>query len=137
MIIVLVVNKISLLCIFQSLSVCQSSFFSILISHNYCTCYTLQRCTHSRYRVVRFFFYFTSVLISGAPETEGTEPAPRAWRGAGVAPVKVLSNIDEQSSYSNRALTIIAIGAIVYCTVIFWKRYGRKMKRRKLISLAT
>ncbi|CAH4038777.1 membrane-bound transcription factor site-1 protease [Pieris brassicae] len=73
----------------------------------------------------------------GAPETEGTEPAPRAWRGAGVAPTKVLSNIEQQSTYSNRALTVIAIGAIVYCTVIFWKRYGRKMKRRKLISLAT
>ncbi|XP_045510195.1 membrane-bound transcription factor site-1 protease [Colias croceus] len=72
----------------------------------------------------------------GAPETEGTEPAPRAWRGAGVAP-KPHGPDHEGSSFSSKALTVLAIVAIIYCIVVFWKRYGRKMKRRKLISLAT
>ncbi|XP_050684015.1 membrane-bound transcription factor site-1 protease isoform X2 [Leptidea sinapis] len=74
----------------------------------------------------------------GAPETEGTEAAPRAWRGAGVAPSK--SHLDfnkETNTFNNRLLMFVSISAILYCIVMFWKRYGRKIKRRKIISLAT
>ncbi|XP_013162352.1 PREDICTED: membrane-bound transcription factor site-1 protease isoform X1 [Papilio xuthus] len=74
----------------------------------------------------------------GAPEVEGTEPAPRAWRGAGAAPSRSHPEVVyEPPSLANRALTLIAIVAIIYCVTTFWKRWGRKLRRRRLISLAT
>ncbi|CAG4929368.1 unnamed protein product [Parnassius apollo] len=74
----------------------------------------------------------------GAPEVEGTEPAPRAWRGAGAAASRSHIEIDYESpSITNRALTLLAIAGFIYCLTAFWKRCGRKLRRRRLVSLAT
>ncbi|CAH2103147.1 unnamed protein product [Euphydryas editha] len=74
-----------------------------------------------------------------APDIEGTEAAPRAWRGAGVAPSRSRADDEESSptTFTSRALTLCAIILIVYSLHAFWKRCGRKIRRRKLISLAT
>ncbi|XP_045458045.1 membrane-bound transcription factor site-1 protease [Melitaea cinxia] len=74
-----------------------------------------------------------------APDIEGTEPAPRAWRGAGAAPSRSKADEEEpsRSTFASRILTLCAIVFIVYSLHAFWKRCGRKIRRRKLISLAT
>ncbi|KAH9637252.1 hypothetical protein HF086_006896 [Spodoptera exigua] len=74
----------------------------------------------------------------GAPDIEGTEPAPRTWRGAGAAPSRAHGGAEHQSpSMASRALTLLAIIAVVYCLTAAWKRCGRKLRRRRLMSLAT
>ncbi|XP_026498997.1 membrane-bound transcription factor site-1 protease [Vanessa tameamea] len=75
----------------------------------------------------------------GAPDMEGTEAAPRAWRGAGAAPSRShADDIDDvHSIFAGRMLTLCSIIVIIYCLHAFWKRCGRKIRRRKLISLAT
>lgn len=74
----------------------------------------------------------------GAPEIEGTEPAPRTWRGAGAAPSRSHGGAELQGpSITSRAMTLLAIVAIVYCVTAAWKRCGRKLRRRRLMSLAT
>ncbi|XP_039763502.1 membrane-bound transcription factor site-1 protease [Pararge aegeria] len=74
----------------------------------------------------------------GAPDVEGTEAAPRAWRGAGAAPSR--SHPDAEpvpSTFASKLFMLCAIVLIVYCLAAFWKRCGRKIRRRRLISLAT
>ncbi|KAL0852183.1 hypothetical protein ABMA28_000413 [Loxostege sticticalis] len=74
----------------------------------------------------------------GAPEIEGTEPAPRAWRGAGAAPSRYYAAAEPPpASLYSRAGTLLAIAATVYCLTALWKRCGRKLRRRRLMSLAT
>ncbi|XP_031767302.1 membrane-bound transcription factor site-1 protease [Galleria mellonella] len=73
----------------------------------------------------------------GAPDIEGTEPAPRAWRGAGAAPSRSHPDSEPTSTTTNRAITLIAILAVIYCLTSMWKRCGRKLRRRRLMSLAT
>ncbi|XP_041986880.1 membrane-bound transcription factor site-1 protease [Aricia agestis] len=73
-----------------------------------------------------------------APEVEGTEAAPRAWRGSGAAPSRPHQDTDPgDSTLMSRLLTFSALMLILYCCVIFWKRYGRRFRRRRIISLAT
>ncbi|XP_053624400.1 membrane-bound transcription factor site-1 protease [Plodia interpunctella] len=74
----------------------------------------------------------------GAPEMEGTEAAPRTWRGAGAAPSRAHPGLEPQpTGTASRAITLLAIIAIVYCITTLWKRCGRKIRRRRLMSLAT
>ncbi|KAJ0183797.1 hypothetical protein K1T71_000220 [Dendrolimus kikuchii] len=76
-------------------------------------------------------------LRAGAPDIEGTEPAPRAWRGAGAAPSRSQPGSDQQPSMTSRAVTLLAIVAIIYSITSLWRRCGRKIRRRRLIALAT
>ncbi|XP_075990927.1 membrane-bound transcription factor site-1 protease [Anticarsia gemmatalis] len=73
----------------------------------------------------------------GAPDIEGTEPAPRTWRGAGAAPSRHTAGEHTSPSLTSRAMTLLAIIAVVYCLTAAWKRCGRKLRRRRLMSLAT
>ncbi|XP_050360570.1 membrane-bound transcription factor site-1 protease [Nymphalis io] len=75
----------------------------------------------------------------GAVDVEGTEPAPRAWRGAGAATSRYHSdNLDDvHSIFASRMLKLCTIAVIIYCLHVFFKSCGRKLRRRKLISLAT
>lgn len=78
------------------------------------------------------------IIVLGAPELEGTEAAPRAWRGAGAAPSRAHFDVDPQGpSLTNRAVTLLLIVIIVYSTTALWKRCSRKLRRRRLMSLAT
>ncbi|XP_063634305.1 membrane-bound transcription factor site-1 protease [Cydia splendana] len=77
--------------------------------------------------------------IVGGSETEGTEPAARAWRGAGAAAARGGSapGAPAAPTLASRALTLLAVAALVYCLTAAWKRCGRKLRRRRLMSLAT
>ncbi|XP_072931051.1 membrane-bound transcription factor site-1 protease [Epargyreus clarus] len=73
----------------------------------------------------------------GGPDIDMTEPAPRAWRGAGAAPSRSHLDADAPASTASRALTLLALAALLYCLATFWKRWGRKLRRRRLMPLAT
>ncbi|KAI8430788.1 hypothetical protein MSG28_000950 [Choristoneura fumiferana] len=77
--------------------------------------------------------------IVGGPELEGTEPAARAWRGAGAGAAARAAPAAPAApaSLASRALTLLALAALVYCLTAVWKRCGRKLRRRRLMSLAT
>ncbi|PZC80415.1 hypothetical protein B5X24_HaOG214717 [Helicoverpa armigera] len=71
----------------------------------------------------------------GALEIEGTEAAPRTWRGAGAAPARGPGERDAGPSLGSRALSLLAIVALVYCLSAAWKRCSRKLRRRRLMAL--
>ncbi|KAG6457984.1 hypothetical protein O3G_MSEX010610 [Manduca sexta] len=74
----------------------------------------------------------------GAPDLEGTEPAPRAWRGAGAAPARSHPGPEHSApTLTSRAITLLLIVVVVYCTTALWKRFARKIRRRRLMALAT
>lgn len=70
---------------------------------------------------------------------EGTEPAARAWRGAGAGAAARAAPAAPAApaGLASRALTLLALAALVYCLTAAWKRCGRKLRRRRLMSLAT
>ncbi|CAG9558251.1 unnamed protein product [Danaus chrysippus] len=72
----------------------------------------------------------------GAPDIEGTEAAPRAWRGA-VAAAHSIEDDPIQTSFISRVISICSVFVIIYCIAVFWKRCARIIKRRRLVSLAT
>ncbi|XP_059045726.1 membrane-bound transcription factor site-1 protease [Achroia grisella] len=74
----------------------------------------------------------------GAPDIDGTEPAPRAWRGAGAAPSRSHPESEPtSSSTTSRAISLVALFGIIYFLTTIWKRCGRKLRRRRLMALAT
>lgn len=76
----------------------------------------------------------------GAPEMEGTEAAPRAWRGAGAAPSRSRpseAEYHQSHSVASKATTFLAIIAAVYSATALFKWCGRRLRRRRLMSLAT
>ncbi|KAJ2954409.1 hypothetical protein O0L34_g2673 [Tuta absoluta] len=74
----------------------------------------------------------------GAPEVEGTEAASRAWRGAAAAAgAGGRDPSPPPPSLTARALTLLALVLLVYSLTAAWKRCSRKLRRRRLMSLAT
>ncbi|XP_049884757.1 membrane-bound transcription factor site-1 protease [Pectinophora gossypiella] len=75
----------------------------------------------------------------GAPDVEGTEPAARAWRGAGAAAARAPPAPESAAppGLLGRAVTLLALLAIIYALTALWKRCGRKLRRRRIIALAT
>lgn len=78
-----------------------------------------------------------NLFVGGGSDNEGTEAASRAWRGAGAAPVRDHLHHHQPSTTTTNGLLLLAVLATIYVIATVWKRYGRRFRRRKILSLAT